>query len=452
MRLLTWIFVGLVCLSGCVPEKVENNTSQGTTIDTTQRSTEHAESETITVFLSGNTLSQLKPCGCAAGQLGGFSGRQAIFDKVDAKNRLLVDTGNFLIDNTPQDMVKLDTIITSLITLNYDVVNFNKDDLLLAGGRFPIKQMPFKIIGDSKELDSVFRRNISGSAITVASVSAQAIESGSIDQDDLETLFSKGTVSAADLTAVRILIVDHFNEKIADFLANSPIDIAVCPYESDDPSIIKTKHEKPLFVSVGKLGKYIGRLDLTLSDTKGLQLSYSEIPVEKKLRPLPELDEIYQAYRDMVKNEDLLGQVVRTDLPNGLKYVGSDKCMDCHEYAYEKWAKMPHAHAYQTLVDSGDAYDPECIKCHVVGLEYASGFENKNSPKGLRNVGCEVCHGPRSKHIKEQLDDTENVDKSKPFAALTCISCHSSEHSPGFQADEAGYRKKNAHWKEQKSK
>ncbi|MBW8015246.1 MAG: hypothetical protein FVQ82_03595 [Planctomycetes bacterium] len=452
MRFLTCIIIGLVCFTGCVPEEDVDKTSQNTTIDSTQTPA-NTEGNTITVFLSGNTLSQLKPCGCAAEQLGGFSRRQVIFDKADAKTRLLVDTGNFLIHKTLQDMVKLNTIISSLITLGYDVVNFDENDLSAVSNGYSIKEMPFKVIGPAKELKSVFRRNISTAAVTVASVSSQTIEDGSLDRGGLEKLFSNDTVSAADLTVVNILIIDDFNESIANFLAGSAVvDVAVCQYPTDYPSIIKTDHKKPLFVSVGKLGKYVGKLDLILSDKKGLELSYSKVAVDKKLRPSEQLDEIYEVYRQMVQAEELLGKVIRTPLPDGHKYAGSDKCKDCHEYEHKMWSKMPHGHAYQTLVESGDAYDPECIECHVVGLKYESGFENENSPKGLRNVGCEVCHGPRAKHIKNAMDNTENQKKSEPIAAFKCISCHTPEHSPGFQADEAGYRKKNLHNKEQKAK
>jgi hypothetical protein len=452
MRLLTCIFVGLVCFSGCITEEDVDDAPKKTTINTTKAPAQ-TEGDTITIFLSGNTLSQLKPCGCAAGQLGGFSRRQVIFDQVDAKTRLLVDTGNFLIDNTPQDMVKLNTIISSLIALGYDAVNFSDKDLAAVSDGYDIKQMPFKIIGTGEKLESVFRRNISTASVTVASVSSQAIESGSFSRSDLEKLFSNNTVSAADLTVVNILLVDSFNETVANFLAGSTIvNVAVCGYESDDPSIIKTEHKSPLFVSVGKLGKYVGKLGLTLSDKEGIKLSYTKVAVDKKFKPSEMLNEIYEAYREMVRLEDLLGKVIRTPLPDDDKYAGSDKCKDCHEYAHKTWSKMPHAHAYQTLVDSGDAYDPECIECHVVGLKYESGFENEKSPKGLRNVGCEVCHGPRSKHIKNATDNTEKPKKSEPIAAFKCISCHTPEHSPGFQADEAGYRKKNLHLMEQKSK
>ena len=457
MRFLTCVFIGLVCFTGCVPEKDTDKTPQSTKIKATQKSSTGKKCDTVTIFLSGDTLSQLKPCGCAAGQLGGFSQRQVIFDQVDAKTRLLIDTGNFLIDNTPQDMVKLNTIISSLITLDYDVVNFNEDDLSAVTEGYTIEQIPFKVIGPNEKLESVFRRNIttgtSIAAVTVASVSSQAIEDGSFGKGDLEKLFTNDTVSVANSTAINILIIDTFNESIADFIAGSKVvNIAVCGYDSDDPSVIKTEHQSPVFVSVGKLGKYVGRLDLTLSDKKGIELLFSGIAVDENLPPSQQLDEIYQAYREMVRAEDLLGKVIRTPLPNGHKYAGSDKCKDCHEYAHKMWSKMPHANAYQTLVDSGDAYDPECIECHVVGLKYDSGFENENSPKELRNVGCEVCHGPRSKHIKNAMDNTENKKKSEPVATFMCISCHTTEHSPGFQADETGYRKKTLHKMEQKSK
>jgi mono/diheme cytochrome c family protein len=106
--------------------------------------------------------------------------------------------------------------------------------------------------------------------------------------------------------------------------------------------------------------------------------------------------------------------------------------------------------AEPTKIIAEKLYNPECIECHVIGLKYESGFENENSLKELRNVGCEVCHGPRSKHIENVMDNTENK-KSEPVAVFKCVSCHTPDHSPGFQTDEAGYRKKNLHKKELKS-
>jgi hypothetical protein len=449
MRLLAWTLIGLFCFVGCVPEKGTKRTPESTTASSEVKPANQSNDK-FTIFLSGNTLSQLKPCGCAEGQLGGFSRRQVIFDEVDADNRLLIDTGNFLKDNTPQDMVKLNTIITSLVTLEYDVVNFGEDDLQAASERYPIDQLPFRSIGTSEKLDRVFKKDLAVgdtiATVTVASVSSEELEVGTVDSDRLEEMF---ITSKADSKPVNILIIDRYSKSIADFLTDSNIDVVVCGDGNDNPEIIKTGHSKPLFISVGKIGKYLGRLDVTLSDD--LKLSYSKKAVDKKLPASAELENIYEGYREMVRAENLLGQVIKTTLPDGHEYAGSDKCSECHDYEHEKWSNQSHAHAYQTLVDSGDAYDPECIECHVIGLKYESGFENENSPKWLRDVGCEVCHGPRSKHIKYAMDNTENAKLSEPIAAQMCISCHTPEHSPGFQADEAGYRKKITHWKELKS-
>ncbi len=457
MRSFALLVVFGVCFFGCVPEKDADYSSQAAAISDVEKPGKVSDGETITIFISGETLSQLKPCGCADGQLGGFSSRQGIFDEVAANRRLLIDTGNFLIDNTPQDMIKLNTIITSLMTLEYDVVNFSEADLLAAGERYPLKQLPFKAICAGDELESVFRRDVTAgdekAAVTVASISGEAFETGTIDHDGLDEIFPPAAAAAltGDSTPVNILILDKFSKSIADFLAESNIDIVVCDNNNYDPEVIKTDFTGPVFVTLGKLGKYVGRFDVKLSDYAGIEICYKKIAVDKKLASSDELDEIYETYREMVRVEDMLGKVIRTPLPDGLEYAGSDKCKDCHEDEHELWAKQKHAHAYQTLVDSGDAYDPECIECHVIGLRFDSGFENANSPKGLRDVGCEVCHGPRSKHIKIATDNTENVKKSEPIATFMCISCHTPEHSPGFQADEAGYRKKITHWMEPKS-
>ena len=70
------------------------------------------------------------------------------------------------------------------------------------------------------------------------------------------------------------------------------------------------------------------------------------------------------------------------------KYVGTERCTDCHKAAGEVWEKTPHSHAYKTLVDakqpSNRQYDPECIVCHTVGFGY-----NERLHDGGGNVEAE---------------------------------------------------------------
>ena len=105
-----------------------------------------------------------------------------------------------------------------------------------------------------------------------------------------------------------------------------------------------------------------------------------------------------------------------------------------------------HAKAYQTLANINQQYDPECIVCHVVGLNFKTGFVSESSPTDLRDVGCEVCHGPASKHVASQLSGGKAVPPGQP--QFRCIDCHTPEHSVGYAGHEAEYLQKIDHWTE----
>ncbi|HEY7155063.1 MAG TPA: multiheme c-type cytochrome [Gemmataceae bacterium] len=125
-------------------------------------------------------------------------------------------------------------------------------------------------------------------------------------------------------------------------------------------------------------------------------------------------------------------------------YVGSERCGDCHEKAYEVWKDSDHSHAYQTLVDarrpSLRQHDGECIVCHTVGFGYTSGFTNEQQTPKLKNVGCESCHGPGSLHVKNPHNKEWQQRMNQPWRAaknekaknlaidLFCISCHDTDN------------------------
>jgi hypothetical protein len=132
-------------------------------------------------------------------------------------------------------------------------------------------------------------------------------------------------------------------------------------------------------------------------------------------------------------------------LDDGLSYVGSGACNeDCHSDIYDKWNSLAHADAYATLVDVNSHFDPECVVCHVVGMEYESGFLTEEQTPKLKDVGCENCHGPGSKHIENPLE----VKPGEPKSA--CEDCHTPEHSAEFSGKRGEYMKKIVHWREPK--
>ncbi|OHB77223.1 MAG: hypothetical protein A2Z25_08230 [Planctomycetes bacterium RBG_16_55_9] len=117
-------------------------------------------------------------------------------------------------------------------------------------------------------------------------------------------------------------------------------------------------------------------------------------------------------------------------------------CKACHAYEYEKWSGKTHASALATLERIDSNYDPECVVCHVVGMDYQSGFITQDKTPGLKDVGCENCHGPGSEHVR-----TVGTTKlTEPKSA--CTDCHTPEHSGEYAGNEEVFRQKIIHWRE----
>jgi hypothetical protein len=110
-------------------------------------------------------------------------------------------------------------------------------------------------------------------------------------------------------------------------------------------------------------------------------------------------------------------------------YAGTGECETCHEEAVAFWRTTVHAGAYQTLVDTNQQYDLACVGCHVTGFREPGGSEVvENQP--LRDVQCEVCHGPGTFHVADP-------EAKKPLIRLeapeeVCGKCHTPEHSDTF--------------------
>ena len=169
------------------------------------------------------------------------------------------------------------------------------------------------------------------------------------------------------------------------------------------------------------------------------------MPVKEDFQPEDSLVGLYEEYQQLVREADLLAKKPRFFLSDGLEYTGSRSCKGCHEYEYEKWSTKSHAHAYDTLKRVGSEVDPECVGCHVVGLKYEGGFVSEHETSDLKDVGCEVCHGPGSEHIKS-LGMTETADPK-----MDCTDCHTPENSVNYAGNEAVYFEKIIHWREPKA-
>jgi mono/diheme cytochrome c family protein len=107
-------------------------------------------------------------------------------------------------------------------------------------------------------------------------------------------------------------------------------------------------------------------------------------------------------------------------------YISSQACAQCHTEQYFKFVNSKHARASDSLVLDKMDFDASCLQCH------ATGGKGEELPK-LASVQCEQCHGPGSQHAFKPAKGYGRVNDLKS----ACLSCHTSQASPGFDLQAA---------------
>jgi hypothetical protein len=161
---------------------------------------------------------------------------------------------------------------------------------------------------------------------------------------------------------------------------------------------------------------------------------YGVFSLGPEVKDDPDAARLYRTYLGRVETEKLLDKMPRAP---SAAFAGNAKCIECHPKAGEVWKQSKHAAALATLERDGHARDPDCVSCHVVGLESEKGFRSRAETPQLTDVGCESCHGPGLAHaIMPTLKMGIAGEKS-------CAKCHVPAHSPNF--DFLTYWKRIAH-------
>ncbi|MEQ9319379.1 MAG: multiheme c-type cytochrome [Polyangiaceae bacterium] len=111
------------------------------------------------------------------------------------------------------------------------------------------------------------------------------------------------------------------------------------------------------------------------------------------------------------------------------KYVGTEECSNCHMEAEEVWDATPHSNAYETLEKDFKEYNLECVGCHVTGYGNPGG-STVTFVDGLKDVQCETCHGPGSKHVEEP--EAPGLITLEPDPKSCVEQCHHPPHVEGF--------------------
>lgn len=117
---------------------------------------------------------------------------------------------------------------------------------------------------------------------------------------------------------------------------------------------------------------------------------------------------------------------------NGKPLATSVACSQCHLSQYIKWANSGHGHPSEKTVSHWYEVDASCFNCHATGARMGDSTDGITSI-GLPDVQCEACHGPGVAHVAKPAKGYGRIADMKPL----CISCHTSETSPGFDLNAA---------------
>jgi hypothetical protein len=115
------------------------------------------------------------------------------------------------------------------------------------------------------------------------------------------------------------------------------------------------------------------------------------------------------------------------------RYVGSTACRDCHEVEYENFVNFAKkAHSFESIRRMrsrlSEAEFRGCLECHTTGYGQPGGFRSEAETPDLMNAGCEVCHGPGSRHIASADRD----DIKGKLTREECETCHNQERIEAF--------------------
>jgi len=386
----------------------------------------------------------ITPCGCSKPMVGGIPRRGSLLKQLAQEYQLVrLENGDLTKAQNRQDELKAETLIEMLNQMGYDALNLGQYDYQLGLDYLQSLQSQFKgtllsanvqengnpvftpftvlekshlgravrvlVVGliSDKYADSVRQRNPQLQVVPHLSA-LDTLRSQIETQGDLRLLLFYGTAQEAEAIAQ----------------AHPYFHMIVYAKGGDGPLPTRTVGNTRL-VFAGNDAKFVGLAKIEGEPLGVAQVDYTRLTEDFKDDPT--IMQVKLSYLARVEAEDLLGMVPRRPTLTGDQFAGSRTCMPCHSEDYRIWQRTAHAKAMQTLIDEKHDKDPECVVCHVVGLEFESGFQNMQKTPNLKDVGCESCHGPAKRHV---LDPQNNrLGKAGP---QSCMGCHVPAHSPGF--------------------
>lgn len=449
------------------------------------------EPERFRILVTGPTAAALEPCGCSGGMKGGLARRPAVLDLAasETPGSIILDCGDVvappeglpaLPERPAYEEIVFDLTAQALAQMNYGAVALGERDLVLAarpGSGTGLGLYSELLFGGAPVLTNVHanvdeclrasaRIESEGRSVLFLCVVDGARPTWSSDYRYEDPAAALRRVLAAENSTPRdftILVYHGVEETAMRALVRSfeqELDLVLDADGALEPDEVRNvrREGSTIIVRPGQRGRYVLDLSITKDAVLGTQLVALEaLPVEESWPESDSLKDLVERYRERTRTSEppLATSYAGLALPDaGQLYSGSGSCAPCHPKAFEIWKASGHGHAMETLEEKGAMHAPDCVRCHVVGFGFVSGyFDPRLAEAGLqerltdlRGVGCEECHGPGLRHV---LAPRRNHLVTHPRTSpKSCTRCHDTENSPRFLVEEEAYWKKIAHDKE----
>lgn len=351
------------------------------------------EPNEVTVIISGGARGHLSPCGCTKPMSGGFKRLATVLREAKSHGNVVwIDTGDIIDAPGRQAQLKVETYGELMGDLGVDAVAYTSQDQrqglgLLAAGTSLSKRKWLTAALDPTSETSVEE---TANDLTISAANELSLTIGSERESDI--LLFDG--SASQLGRIQ-----------------KPHQIQV--FSSDGIPTVDGARMSPgsnlrgVIVAKFKGGKFVS--------------AKVEI-LESTIKEDPGANRIYSYYLKRLTQERLIDKVERDSSDD---FAASKNCRSCHGKIYNQFQTTKHATAYNSLIHEGHQADPDCVGCHVVGLNSTKGFVYEKTP-ALAHVGCESCHGPGREHARNPKVRLPKVQEQK------CLTCHTASNSPSF--------------------
>ena len=395
----------------------------------------------VLIVYTGNMLAELKPCGCAKEEdQGGIERRMQYIKDTRSKHPhlLLVDTGDHFKEPTRQGKLKAETLLIATEKMQYDAVALGDRDIVY-GPKFlkQRNQIPWMasnlIIDQFEPIRSkvkVFSNGLKVGILAVADPGLFYDHVGLKVTDPKQTARKLVTKMRETENPDLIVLLTHAERQAAlNYLDLDGVDVVINGHivtETDVIDLKPVRENGKIFVQSSSRGQKMGELRAQFDPQGNKSMKHQLVKLDSSVKFDPEMVKLYEQYNGKVEAMFFETLTAKRNNRNKSVYAGDTLCKTCHSAEHKVWSDSRHGRAYNTLRKINKAFDPECLVCHVVGFNLAGGFISELDTPALKNVQCEVCHGPGRSHASAPQKGFGSKAKE------ACKQCHVKNHSPRF--------------------